>query len=342
MSDLASIYPNRIVKRYVPSAGDWAERYWDRKEASLFKSFENLKIKKRSFALSSQSKSKLRDSIQLLYELSEPRTEFVSSKKSIYNFRASFVTLTLPSRQIHSDIAIKKCLNNFLTRLRGTYKVQNYVWKAELQGNENIHFHLVFDKYISFAAVRYYWNMAINTLGYVDRYADKMKKLDLSQYAAMRGKSVSDCMQAFQKGNQCGWTNPPSENVVAVLSQQQLAQYLSKYLLKGSPLAISKLDPEVQKPKISVTQIARVRNFGRTWARSQSLSKLKVVTRWAWADVLALVSKFDNWQTFFLHKTYDYCEIFYFKFALMPRSLRKIIRRIVVDFGISSGYPFPI
>lgn len=341
MSEFATIYPNRIVKRYVSDTGHWSEDYWRRKLAGAKRSLENLTIKKSSFNLSYQSQSKLRDSIQLLYELSKPRTAFVSSKKSIFNFRASFITLTLPSKQIHNDKKIKKCLNNFLVRLRQTYGVKNYVWKAELQKNENIHFHLVIDQYIPFQAVRYYWNLAINTLGYVDRYAQRMRKLSLAEYSKMRGQSVAHCLSAYQRGNKENWQNPPSEQAVAVRSKKQLAIYLSKYLTKPSKSVPSKKSSDVEKTKISISEIARLRNFGRVWARSQSLSKIKLTSRWSWEDIREMLEQFADYKEFFTHKVYDYCEIFYFNFKAIPPLFRRIIHRIIRDIGKTYSYPFP-
>ena len=166
MAEIATIFPNRIVKRYQSNAGHWSEKYWQRKLDAENRSRKNLEIKKKDFSLSYQSRAKLRDSIQLLHELSRPRNVFVNPRKRIFNFRSSFITLTLPAPQEHKDLEIKKCLNNFLTRIRTVYEVKNYVWKAELQGNENIHFHLIIDQYIPHMAVRYYWNLAINTLKY--------------------------------------------------------------------------------------------------------------------------------------------------------------------------------
>lgn len=341
MPYFASIHPNRIVKRYSSNGGSWEERYFDKKEKSLSNNSENLKIKKSSFGLSYQTKSKIRDSIQLLFELSKPRTVWVSSNKPIYNFRASFVTLTLPSKQIHSDLEIKKCLNNFLTRLRQTYKIDNYIWKAELQKNENIHFHLVLDIYIPFQAIRYYWNLAINVLGYVDRYSDKMQKLSLSEYAEVRGKRVADVLIAYQKGCHCKWSNPPSEQAVAVRSKKQLAVYLSKYLTKSTKKAVSAIKGAAEKTKINISELVRVRKFGRVWARSQSISKIKIVTRWSWDDILSLVSQFKGYESFFTKKIYDFCEIWYFNFNKIPHRFKLIIRRIIRDIGISYDYPFP-
>lgn len=339
---LSSIFPNRIVTRYVGQGRHISQKYFDDKFKKSQISKANLKIKKSSFNLSRQSQSKIRDSINLLHELSKPRSVWVNSKKKIYNFRCSFITLTLPSEQEHADLEIKKCLNNFLVRLRQTYEVKNYVWKAELQQNQNIHFHLIIDQYVPHRAIRYYWNLAINTLGYVDRYRQKMENLSLSEYAELRGKSVASSLSSFLAGVKSNWASPPTEQCVSVRSKQQLAVYLSKYLTKPTQTKSSKINKESSKSHISIAHLVRVRSFGRVWARSQSLSRIKNITRWSWDDIREMLEQFENWREMFTHKVYDYCEIWYINFRKATPHFLRIIRRIIRDLGISYNYPFPV
>ena len=80
-----------------------------------------------------------------------------------------FLTLTLPSKQIHTDKLIKRQLSLFIERLQIEYNVKNYVWRAEAQKNGNIHFHLLVDRFIDKKEVQILWNRIINRLGYVDR-----------------------------------------------------------------------------------------------------------------------------------------------------------------------------
>ena len=89
-------------------------------------------------------------------------------------FKVAFVTLTLPSQQIHDDKTIlNTCLNSLLNEIRQYYYVKNYIWRAETQYNGNIHFHLIIDQYIPWYELRNRWNRIINKLGYVDRFYEK-------------------------------------------------------------------------------------------------------------------------------------------------------------------------
>lgn len=83
----------------------------------------------------------------------------------------TFVTLTLSSRQIHCDKTIKReVLNHFIIYLQREFKIRNYVWKAELQENGNIHYHMITDKFIPWRKLRDIWNAAQNRLLYVDMF----------------------------------------------------------------------------------------------------------------------------------------------------------------------------
>lgn len=109
---------------------------------------------------------------------------FESAKNS---HLCTFVTLTLPAKQMHTDKEITKhCINPFLSYARKYFNVRYFIWKKELQGNGNLHFHFVTDRYIDHEYLRRAWNRIINAgvvegvehpFNYVDRYRAKM--LDL-------------------------------------------------------------------------------------------------------------------------------------------------------------------
>lgn len=92
----------------------------------------------------------------------------------------TFLTLTLPATQIHTDKELTYyCLHPFLAYLKKYKKIRYFVWKKELQKNGNLHYHLVTDKYIDALLLRRVWNRIINRgkvdgvknpFDYVDRY----------------------------------------------------------------------------------------------------------------------------------------------------------------------------
>lgn len=116
-----------------------------------------------------------------------------------------FITLTLPSTQIHSDNQIKKeLLNQFLIEISNKWKVRNYVWRAEKQTNGSIHFHILADRYIPHLDVKLTWNRIVNKLGYVDRFVAK-------------------------NGNKV----PNSTDIHSLKSVKNISAYVSKYMSKN-------------------------------------------------------------------------------------------------------------
>lgn len=80
-----------------------------------------------------------------------------------------FLTLTLSSKQLHTDNEIKRnMLNLFLIQLNRSYKMVNYLWKAEKQKNGNIHFHIITDVYIDKNEVNHLWDSILFKWGYLN------------------------------------------------------------------------------------------------------------------------------------------------------------------------------
>lgn len=323
---LATIKPNRISIRYTPDVrfSDAPRHILDRRIAAISK--KNLSSPKKSVNLSKASQRNIRDSIMLLYELSKPRKVQVKKDTFIFNFRASFITLTLPSAQVHSDVEIKKCLNSFLVNCRRYLGVNNYVWKAELQKNANIHFHLTFDKYCSYNAIRYYWNQAISHLGYIFAYSAKMSALSLSQYASLRQLPVEKCRVAYARGVKSKWSTPNSVDVKSIRSTGALSFYLAKYLSKSS----NELD-----------DTERIAQFGKVWARSQSLSKIKLITRYDWTQMKSFIIPWLKKSTKVKEVISDWCTTFYFKISELPYDFRCWIQQNLIRQATYFHYPFP-
>lgn len=83
----------------------------------------------------------------------------------------TFVTLTLQSKQVHTDNEIKRqILGPFIKRIVNDLGVKQYFWKAEPQENGNIHFHMLIDAYLDREILSNYWDASCEYLGYVSRY----------------------------------------------------------------------------------------------------------------------------------------------------------------------------
>lgn len=117
----------------------------------------------------------------------------------------TFVTLTLPSKQNHSDNEMKReALMPFIETLKRKYDVWNYFWRAEAQENGNIHFHLIIDSYIRWESVRFEWNSIMDKLGYIEPFFLKF-----------------------------GHKNPNSTDIHKLKHVNNPAEYLIKYVSKA-------------------------------------------------------------------------------------------------------------
>lgn len=116
-----------------------------------------------------------------------------------------FLTLTLSAVQVHPDQEIKsKILRPFMRWLRESQGCNNYIWKAEVQKNGNIHFHVIIDQFIDKDEVRYKWNEYQDNLGYFERYQRKF-----------------------------GDKQAPSTQIEVVENQEQIERYIGKYISKS-------------------------------------------------------------------------------------------------------------
>lgn len=220
---------------------------------------KNLEHNSTEGEVSRKAERRIKQGIDWLLYLSDNKRYYSEQRKRWYNFRINFITLTLPSKQVHSDNTIKgKCLNQFLVELRRDYRVKNYLWRAEPQKNGNIHFHIVSDKFIHHSTLRKMWNRIIAKLGYVARYRKSQEffykngfqvRQDLVKYWPEKKQK-----EAYELGISNKWSNPNSTDVHAVSKIKNISAYLAKYCTKNG---------EGRKIK------------GRLWGLSQQLSKIK-------------------------------------------------------------------
>lgn len=163
------------------------------------------KVKSYTGKLSPYARKKLKRSIQLLVASSVPKEAPNFKNGKLFKFKVNFITLTLPASQGQiSDKTLKsQCLDNFIKRCKRKYKLKSYVWRAERQGNGNLHFHIITDCYIHYEKMRNDWNSCLHALGFIDRFKEKN-----------------------------GHSNPNSTDIHAITGIKNLTQYFCKYMAK--------------------------------------------------------------------------------------------------------------
>lgn len=187
--------------------------------------------------LSMKTRSKIRTMLDCWLGCVESRVKHSSNKKYARNKLVTFVTLTLPAKQFHSDKEIKrKTLIPFIQDLIEKQGVTCYFWRAEPQKNGNIHFHILVNRYIHHAWIRQEWNRYMSLLGYVGKYSERMKNTTLKQYINERKckdqEAVSRAVLAYKAGVACGWVNPNSTDIHGLEKVHSTSAYVCKYVSK--------------------------------------------------------------------------------------------------------------
>jgi len=220
--------------------------------------------------LSVQAKKRLKLAIEYFLLLNKPNNGKSGNSGQHYNKRITFITLTLPSKQIHTDNQIKKeCLNQFLIELSRYHKVSQYVWRSEYQKNGNIHFHILANNYIIWKDIRNRWNRIINKLGYIDRYREEQLKFHENGFKLrpelLKTWSADKQKNAYCRGLKLDWRDPNSTDIHSIYGITNIKSYLTKYLTKQEKQPEENLNSQFEEQKI----------FGRSWAASSVLANIK-------------------------------------------------------------------
>lgn len=222
--------------------------------------------------ISTHTAKKIRQKILWLLFLAKDKKQYLSDSKRWVKFKLCFATLTLPSKQRHTDQVIKsKCLNQLLTELRMFHGVKLYLWRAEKQINGNIHFHILTDSFVDYRVLRMRWNRIINKLGYVDEYTRKMNEeiKNFSDYYNMfiNQGSYMELIRRYNRGRASGWTDPNTTDIHSLIKIKNIVAYLSKYMAKDIRNKESLDMDTIEKQKVS----------GMLWGLSEKLSRLNKI-----------------------------------------------------------------
>lgn len=198
-----SIQHKKLITYSIPVERGSSKRY----SLADHKS-EGVNIAYKTGKLSHGARKRLKQSIELLIDISPKKWFTVPSTGKRFQFQITFLTLTLSGSQegIQDKTIIKTLLEPFLQTLRRKYKCKSYIWRAEKQKNGNLHFHITTNQYIPYDTVRDDWNRIQNKLGFIDQFADKY-----------------------------GHTNPNSTDIHSVRGIRDLARYMVKYMSKDTP-----------------------------------------------------------------------------------------------------------
>lgn len=155
--------------------------------------------------LSRSAASRFKRSIDYINLIAKEKTCRNDAGGYFFKMKLAFITLTLPSKQQHSDNYLKqKLLEPFLDACKKRWPSFSYVWRAETQTNGNLHFHIITDHFVPKDYVNYRWKRILWGHGY---------------------------MQAFHRKNPT--MEAPCAEIRKVRNDHSLGIYMRKYLVKG-------------------------------------------------------------------------------------------------------------
>ena len=285
-----------------------------------------------NFELSKQARKNLRSKVTWLYHFAKKQTIVTRKGKMLSNFKMNFVTLKLPSEQIHpSDFITKNCLNQLFIEISKKYNFKNFVWRLEYQKNGNLHYHIATDCYIDYHFLLKNWNRILNKYGYVDLYTRKFSTLSLSDYIKAHNygekTDFKTLQERYAKGCREGWKNPNSVDVKAVFGKSNIAFYISKYMAKKPE------EGEIKKLPICEENSSN----SRLWFCSRSLSACKTESDFREAQEIDLYSILVTCEKV-KRIVSDYCVVLYFNIDDLPPLIQAVINTRLDIYRREIGY----
>lgn len=316
--------------------------------------------------ISDKAKINIETAVDWLLYLADNKKVFSKKKGKHFDFKATFITLTLSSAQIHSDNEIKaQLLNQFLIEAKKKWQIFNYLWRAESQHNGNIHFHILCDKFVPWEDLRHLWNRIQNKLGYVDRYHSNMKafhrdgfkkRIDLTDNIYHRGRlirkgwTIHQQRKAYKSGIETNWYDPNSTDIHSVKLINDLGKYISKICSQNLAPVGTELSKKVNKIKFGEEIIDQFRKIdGKLWGLSNFLSRCKKIV---FEVNSSLSEEINNIKSHFKDKIfeYDYATLVYAKIDEWSKFVKcelweilfKHIKTITITEKSNNPYNFPI
>jgi len=241
--------------------------------------------------LSKSAKKNIRNIVQCWVNCLEAKKYVSRKSKDWMSYKMTFCTLTLPAQQFHSDKEIKRdMLNRFLIELKRKKETKSNLWVAEKQKNQNIHFHLLFEKFIEWQEIRKIWNNILKSNGYIEQYKINQEKFHSNGFKIRQDLvnkwSPEKQYNAYMYGVQSKWENPNTTDIHSLIKIENIENYITKYICKSIDEDVKNALDKVDKKNISEEEFKEIKNQtikdlaakysinGAIWSKSENLLKL--------------------------------------------------------------------
>jgi hypothetical protein len=150
------------------------------------------------------ARKRILQAIDILAQKTKKQRIFNPVTNTTHDFRLSFTTLTIAHpKPLSASYCHTTLLKPYLRYCRKKFGMKDYIWKCELQKRGQIHYHLASNTFMPWETVRWQWNKIQRRAGLMDEF--------------------------IYKYHHC---NPPSTEIKAVKSNENIADYLAKELCK--------------------------------------------------------------------------------------------------------------
>lgn len=152
---------------------------------------------------------RIKKAVDILCQVSPPIRIFNPVTQATEMHTLSFITLTIPGKEkrLTAKEGYDLLLSKWLRKMRSSYGLKSYIWKAEFQKNGQLHYHITTNSWIHYKDIRNEWNTILQVGGMLSEW--KKVKPD---------------------------TMPNSTDVHKVYKVKNIQAYLAKYLAKDDPL----------------------------------------------------------------------------------------------------------
>lgn len=159
-----------------------------------------------SGTVTAHAQKRIRKALDIMLQISPQRRIFNPVSETTHDFKVGFATLTVSdNKNITARQAYDTLLSPWLRYMKLKMGMRDYLWKAELQEREQIHYHIVTNEFLDWRVIRWRWNSLQKKAGLLQAFATKF-----------------------------GHFNPNSTDIHSVQQVQDIEAYISKYLSKTS------------------------------------------------------------------------------------------------------------
>lgn len=166
---------------------------------------------KRENTLSKKSQSRIKNYVNLLLATSIEKEIYSRKENKRFKYKIGFATLTIPPDFNLSDKEIHKTIfKPFIRVLQEKYNLSEYIWKAETQDNEKLHYHITINQWIHWFVINREWRKQIQKHEY-DYGTEKRKRAATEIHSVKKVKNLAAYLCKYLSKNDTWKKSTPKE-----------------------------------------------------------------------------------------------------------------------------------